>query len=172
MGSRRFGAVGAFSHPSCTGHASHVAAPSSNLGAELVTLSARTRCTQPGRWWQRVGVDQVRAPRRGEACPRSHSALEALVSHGRARTTFQGRQRGGAPDRHTPPTRATRPDWIGAELGVPAQTVSPVLARNGVPRLCTLDPSPLRCSMLERHRGPLRTRGARRGAVPIHRWPD
>ena len=38
--------------------------PLVKLGAELVTLSARTRCTQPGRWWQRVGVDQVRAPRR------------------------------------------------------------------------------------------------------------
>ena len=32
------------------------------------------------------------------------------------------------------------PDWIGAELGVPTRTVSRVLARNGVPRLCTLDP--------------------------------
>ena len=32
------------------------------------------------------------------------------------------------------------PDWIGAELGVPARTVSRVLARNGVPPLCTLDP--------------------------------
>ena len=32
------------------------------------------------------------------------------------------------------------PDWIGAELGVPARTVSRVLARRGVPRLATLDP--------------------------------
>ena len=32
------------------------------------------------------------------------------------------------------------PDWIGAELGVPPRTVSRVLARHGVPRLCTLDP--------------------------------
>jgi transposase InsO family protein len=32
------------------------------------------------------------------------------------------------------------PDWIGAELGVPARTVSRVLARHQVPRLCTLDP--------------------------------
>ncbi len=32
------------------------------------------------------------------------------------------------------------PDWIGAELGVPARTVSRVLARRGQPRLCTLDP--------------------------------
>jgi transposase InsO family protein len=32
------------------------------------------------------------------------------------------------------------PDWIGAELGVPARTVSRVIARRGLPRLCVLDP--------------------------------
>jgi transposase InsO family protein len=32
------------------------------------------------------------------------------------------------------------PDWIGAELGVPARTVSRVLARAGVPHLAALDP--------------------------------
>ena len=32
------------------------------------------------------------------------------------------------------------PDWIGAELGVPARTVSRVLARHGMPRLAVLDP--------------------------------
>ena len=32
------------------------------------------------------------------------------------------------------------PDWIGAELGVPARTVSRVLARHRMPRLCTMDP--------------------------------
>ena len=32
------------------------------------------------------------------------------------------------------------PDWIGAELGVPARTVSRVLARHRVPRLASLDP--------------------------------
>jgi transposase InsO family protein len=31
------------------------------------------------------------------------------------------------------------PDWIGAELGVPTRTVSRVLARRGLPRLCELD---------------------------------
>jgi transposase InsO family protein len=57
---------------------------------------------------------------------------------------------------HTSPTRtsaeaedrivATRrrerrgPAWIGAELGVPARTVSRVLARRGQPRLAALDP--------------------------------
>lgn len=32
------------------------------------------------------------------------------------------------------------PDWIGAKVGVPARTVSRVLARHGVPRLASLDP--------------------------------
>src|SRR3954451_6152222 len=32
------------------------------------------------------------------------------------------------------------PDWLGAELGVPARTVSRVLARRGQPRLAVLDP--------------------------------
>jgi transposase InsO family protein len=32
------------------------------------------------------------------------------------------------------------PDWISAESGVPARTVSRVLARHGVPRLAELDP--------------------------------
>jgi transposase InsO family protein len=38
-------------------------------------------------------------------------------------------------------TRERRgPDWLGAELGVPARTVSRVLARRGAPRLAALDP--------------------------------
>jgi transposase InsO family protein len=57
---------------------------------------------------------------------------------------------------HTMPTRTRReveqrivelrtrerrgPDWIGVELGVPARTVSRVLARNDVPQLAVLDP--------------------------------
>ena len=32
------------------------------------------------------------------------------------------------------------PDWLGAELGVPARTVSRVLARRALPRLAALDP--------------------------------
>jgi transposase InsO family protein len=32
------------------------------------------------------------------------------------------------------------PDWLGAELDVPARTVSRVIARHGLPRLCQLDP--------------------------------
>ena len=59
-------------------------------------------------------------------------------------------------DLHTSPTRTAAevedrivelrrrerrgPAWLGAELGVPARTVSRVLVRRGQPRLCTLDP--------------------------------
>lgn len=32
------------------------------------------------------------------------------------------------------------PQWIAAEVGVPARTVSRVLARHGLPHLCALDP--------------------------------
>jgi transposase InsO family protein len=32
------------------------------------------------------------------------------------------------------------PDWLGAELGVPARTISRILRRCGVPRLCECDP--------------------------------
>ena len=128
---------------------------------------------------------------------KAHSNPEVLVSHGSARTTFQGRRllvqrhRAGWPqshiaaamgisrkcvktwldryaaegeaglrDRssrpHSTPTRtdaATEaavielrrierigPDEISHRLGVPARTVSRILARHGVPRLCMLDP--------------------------------
>jgi transposase len=55
------------------------------------------------------------------------------------------------------------PDWIGAELGVAARTVSRVLIRHQVPRLCMLDPlTGAQNPRLEDHRGPLRTRQARR----------
>jgi transposase InsO family protein len=75
-------------------------------------------------------------------------------------TRYNAEGEAGLADRssrpHTSPTRtpaeiedrivATRtghrrgPAWIGAELGVPARTVSRVLARRGQPRLCELDP--------------------------------
>jgi transposase InsO family protein len=59
---------------------------------------------------------------RPRACPRrTSSALEARI------VRLRQRERRG-------------PDWIGAELGVPPRTVSRVLARHGVPRLCALDP--------------------------------
>ena len=59
---------------------------------------------------------------RPHSCPRRTSAevAQCIVS-------LRRRQRRG-------------PDWLGAELGVPARTVSRVIARNGLPRLCQLDP--------------------------------
>ena len=58
------------------------------------------------------------------------------------------------------------PDWIGAELGVPARTVSRILPRHGLPRLAELDPMTgevIRAS--QGHRGPLRARPARRAGA-------
>ncbi|HTW18256.1 MAG TPA: IS481 family transposase [Nocardioides sp.] len=59
---------------------------------------------------------------RPRSCPRQTSAVveERIVE-------FRCRERRG-------------PDWIGAELGVPARTVSRVIARKGLPRLAQLDP--------------------------------
>jgi transposase InsO family protein len=75
-------------------------------------------------------------------------------------TRFEDEGEAGLVDRssrpHTSPRRTTAeveerivalrsaerrgPAWIGAELGVPARTVSRVLLRHGQPRLATLDP--------------------------------
>ena len=75
-------------------------------------------------------------------------------------TRFEDEGEAGLVDRssrpHTSPTRTPAevedrimelrdrerrgPDWLGAELGVPARTVSRVLVRRGQPRLCALDP--------------------------------
>ena len=64
-------------------------------------------------------VDRSSRPHR---CPRHTSAqVEAQI------VALRRRERRG-------------PDWIGAELGVPARTVSRVLARHRLPRLCALDP--------------------------------
>ncbi len=59
---------------------------------------------------------------RPHSCPRRTSAEVA-----RCIVALRQRERRG-------------PDWLGAELGVPARTVSRVIARNGLPRLCRLDP--------------------------------
>ena len=63
-------------------------------------------------------------------------------------------------------------DWLGPELGVPARTVSRILRRHEVPRLCELRPADRRGHPgLEDHRGPLRTGPARR-AGPHGRQED
>ena len=49
-------------------------------------------------------------------------------------------------------------DWLGPELGVPARTVSRILRRHDVPRLCDARPADRRGDpRLEDHRRPLRT---------------
>jgi transposase InsO family protein len=75
-------------------------------------------------------------------------------------TRFQDEGEAGLADRSSRPHRSPRrtaaevedrivelrererrgPAWIGAELGVPARTVSRVLVRRGLPRLAALDP--------------------------------
>ena len=75
--------------------------------------------------------------------------------------TDPGRGRGAG--RRSCAQRAPGPDWIGAELGVPARTVSRVLARHGEPRLAALDPMTGQViRAIEDHRGPLRALAARR----------
>jgi transposase InsO family protein len=95
--------------------------------------------------------------------PTAHIAAAMGISRKCVRTwltRYEAEGEAGLQDRssrpHSSPTRtpvevedrivATRtqerrgPDWIGAELGVPARTVSRVLARRGQPRLAALDP--------------------------------
>ena len=63
-------------------------------------------------------------------------------------------------------------DWLGPELGVPARTVSRILRRHDLPRLCALRPADRRGDpRLEDHRRPLRTRTTRR-AGPHGRQED
>ena len=101
--------------------------------------------------------------RRQAGMPKSHIAAAMGVSRGCVKKwidRFDQEGLSGLHDRssrphHTPSKtseeveehilelrRAERrgPDWIVAELGVPARTVSRVLARHHVPRLATLDP--------------------------------
>ncbi len=95
--------------------------------------------------------------------PHAHIAAAMGISRKCVRTwiaRYAAEGHAGLADRssrpHTSPTRTAvevedriiklrrdkrrGPDWLGAELGVPARTVSRVLARRGQPRLCTLDP--------------------------------
>jgi transposase InsO family protein len=95
--------------------------------------------------------------------PKAHIAAAMGISRKCVRTwitRFEDEGQAGLVDRpsrpHTSPTRTPvevedrivelrrqerkGPDWLGAELGVPARTVSRVLARRGQPRLSSLDP--------------------------------
>lgn len=76
--------------------------------------------------------------------------LDRHAVEGEAGCTTGPRGRGRAPTRTSPAVEARivelrngsrrGPDWIAAELGVSACTVSRVIARNGRPRLAQLDP--------------------------------
>ena len=94
---------------------------------------------------------------------RAHIAAAMGISRKCVRTwisRYEAEGEAGLVDRssrpHTSPTRAPAevedrivelrdrerrgPAWLGAELGVPARTVSRILVRRGRPRLCALDP--------------------------------
>jgi transposase InsO family protein len=95
--------------------------------------------------------------------PQAHIAAAMGISRKCVRTwiaRYAAEGDAGLADRssrpHTSPTRTAAeveeriielrgrerrgPAWLGAELGVPARTVSRVLVRRGQPRLCALDP--------------------------------
>src|SRR5215211_1559139 len=95
--------------------------------------------------------------------PKAHIASAMGISRKCVRTwiaRYEAEGEAGLQDRssrpHTSPTRTAvevedrivelrsqqrrGPDWLGAELGVPARTVSRVLVRRGQPRLAVLDP--------------------------------
>jgi transposase InsO family protein len=126
-----------------------------HIRPEVLVLHGNARTTVHGR---KLIVDRHLA-----GWPQAHIAAAMGISRKCVRTwiaRFQAEGEAGLIDRssrpHTTPTRTpsevedriielrTRerrgPDWLGAELGVPARTVSRVLVRRGQPRLCALDP--------------------------------
>jgi transposase InsO family protein len=103
------------------------------------------------------------AQRHQAGWPKAHIAAAMGVSRKCVRTwidRFSAEGQAGLGDRssrpHRTPTRTPGeveqriielrrrerrgPEWIGAELGIPARTVSRVLSRRGLPRLAVLDP--------------------------------
>lgn len=101
--------------------------------------------------------------RRQAGWPQAHIAKAMGVSRECVKTwldRFEEEGEGGLSDRssrpHRSPTRTAAaveerivaarlqhrrgPQWLAAEVGVPARTVSRVLARRGLPQLCALDP--------------------------------
>jgi transposase InsO family protein len=126
-----------------------------HIRPEVLVSHCNARTTVHGR--------KLIVARHAAGWPKAHIAAAMGISRKCVRTwiiRFENEGEAGLQDRssrpHTRPTRtpvevedrivATRtqerrgPDWIGAELGVPARTVSRVLARRGQPRLCVLDP--------------------------------
>jgi transposase InsO family protein len=126
-----------------------------HIRPEVLVSHGNARTTVHGR---KLIVDRYAA-----GWPKAHIAAAMGISRKCVRTwlsRYEAEGEAGLQDRssrpHSSPTRtpvevedrivATRtqerrgPDWIGAELGVPARTVSRVLARRGQPRLSVLDP--------------------------------
>jgi transposase InsO family protein len=126
-----------------------------HIHPEVLVAHANARTTPHGR---QLIVDRYRAGWR-----QAHIAAAMGISRKCVRTwisRYEAEGEAGLADRssrpHTNPTRTpdqvedrivelrqrkrTGPDWIGAELGVPARTVSRVLVRRGQPRLAALDP--------------------------------
>jgi transposase InsO family protein len=126
-----------------------------HIRPEVLVSHGNARTTVHGR---RLILERYRA-----GWPKAHIAAAMGISRKCVRTwinRFEDEGEAGLVDRssrpHTSPTRtpvevADRivelrsrerrgPAWIGAELGVPARTVSRVLVRHGQPRLAALDP--------------------------------
>ena len=126
-----------------------------HIHPEVLVAHANARTTFHGR---QLIVDRYRA-----GWPQAHIAAAMGISRKCVRTwisRYAAEGTAGLLDRssrpHTSPTRTPvevedrivelrdrerrGPDWLGAELGVPARTVSRVLVRRGQPRLAALDP--------------------------------
>src|SRR3954447_20399652 len=126
-----------------------------NTCSEVLVSHGNARLTVHGR---KLIVD-----RHAAGWPQAHIAAAMGISRKCVRTwitRYAAEGEAGLADRssrpHTRPTRTAGevedriielrgrerrgPAWLGAELGVPARTVSRVLVRRGQPRLCALDP--------------------------------
>jgi transposase InsO family protein len=126
-----------------------------HIRPEVLVSHGNARLTVHGR---KLIVD-----RRAAGWKQAHIAAAMGVSRKCVRTwiaRYAAEGQAGLADRssrpHTSPTRTPTavedrivelrdrerkgPAWLGAEVGVPARTVSRVLARRGQPRLCALDP--------------------------------
>jgi transposase InsO family protein len=126
-----------------------------HIRPEVLVSHGNARLTVHGR---KLIVDRHRA-----GWPQAHIAAAMGISRKCVRTwiaRYASEGEAGLADRssrpHTSPTRTAvevedrivelrgrerrGPAWLGAELGVPARTVSRVLVRRGQPRLSALDP--------------------------------
>lgn len=80
----------------------------------------------------------------------AHRWVSRFAAEGPAGLEDRSSRPHGSPTRTSPMVEAVvvaarirhrkGPDWLGPELGIPARTVSRILARNGVPRLAECDP--------------------------------